>query len=483
MGVSSFCVYNMADTAVELVAKAQVPFYFKTNDKVAWITRENVNLVAIAHTSVFMENDFSQGASKKVEIKLKLLNMETGDAEMDLGYILVFPCPVLEIVCDLTSTRGYPLLNVFARLEDFRSGLYVFSCPCDHEKEILQKQLEMFLDGCNRHNSGNFRWSASVNFMKVSALRNGRYWLSVILNDGEFILYEMAVREVSSHIPSCSARGFEMQVYCVNHITSNEMELKNVPFSWRLLDFSPDQRNMAVVGRGSYGFHIGLVFVDMNSFTVNAKVHLKGFHFVPDAKYSIEGNFFVALCSGQRTKMPESDSRQSGIDFEDCKSVLIWNTLGNLLHKINIGVNSESPLTAYELFLSPHDNYIVIPQSGVDCNKRQFSVFSKHTLDFAKHEVQFEAEEMLHMYHENGTENYTSCTISPSGHQFLITHCCSANTEDRNQDVSNLLVYKMNNSPTMLKVLCRVAVRKYFSVKNLKQHEVPKDILSFLNWC
>lgn len=68
----------MADpAALELVAKAQVPFYFKTNDKVAWLTRENVNVVAIAHTSVFMENDFNRGASKKAQINLKLLNIWT----------------------------------------------------------------------------------------------------------------------------------------------------------------------------------------------------------------------------------------------------------------------------------------------------------------------------------------------------------------------------------------------------------------------
>lgn len=196
----------MADpAALELVAKAQVPFYFKTNDKVAWLTRENVNVVAIAHTSVFMENDFNRGASKKAQINLKLLNMDTGETETELGYVLVFPCPVLEIVCDLTQTSGYPLLNVFARLEDFRSGLYVFSCPCDHklqESKVLQKTMEVTLDGCNLQNRGNFQCGTSVRFLKVSALCAGRYWLGVIFNDGDFILYEMAVKEASSYINS-----------------------------------------------------------------------------------------------------------------------------------------------------------------------------------------------------------------------------------------------------------------------------------------
>ena len=461
---------------MKLLAKAQLPFYFKTNDKVAWIASENANLVAIVHTSDFMENDFSQGASKKVEIKLILLNMKTGELERQLRHTLVFPYPVLEIVCDLAQTNGYPLLNVFVRLEDFRNGVYVFSCPGDHEEQDLQKETEVILDKCNRQNSQNFHWGASVSFIKVSAVLNGRYWLSVILNHGEFILYEMAVEE------TCH-KSSRFQVHCVNHIKSSEMELINVPFSWRLLDISPDQKNMAVIGRGSYVFYIGLVFLDMNSFAVIAQAQLKGFHFVADAKYSIQGNFFLALCSGQRIKMPESDSRQSSIDFENCKCVLIWDTLGNLLHKINIGASKVSPTLAYELFLSPHDDYVVIPQGGVDCNKREFSVFSKHTLNLSKVEVEFDAEEILQMHHENGTENYTSCTISPSGHQLLVIHCCSANAEDRSQDVSNLLVYKMNNSPTALKVLCRVVVREHYPIQSLKWQEVPKEILSYLNWC
>lgn len=324
----------MADVGTaKLLAKAQLPFYFKTNDKIAWIVRENVNLVAIAHTSDFLVNDFSQGATKKGEIKLKLLNMENGVVEREFGYTLVFPYPVLEIVCDLTPTSGYPLLNVFARLEDFRNAVYVFSCPCDCKENTLQKEMQVIMERCNRRDSRNFLWGASVSFMKVSALLNGRYWLNVILNQGEFILYEMTVKEIS-HTPS----GF--QVDCVNQARSNELELS--PFSWKLVDFSPDQQNMAVIGRGSYVFYIGLVFLDLTSLTVIAEVQLKGFHFVADAKYSISGNFFLALCSGQRIKMPESDGRQSGIDFEDCKSVVIWDTLGNLLHKVNISASKST---------------------------------------------------------------------------------------------------------------------------------------------
>lgn len=469
----------MADgRTVQLLAKANVPFYFKTSDKIAWIARENVNIVVIVRTLLVMENDFNQGATKRVEIKLKLLNMQTGEIERDLDYTLLFPHPVLEIVCDLTPTDDYPLLNVFARLEDFRNAVYVFSCPHDCEVNELHKEMEVPLNRCSRQNIGNFHWGSSVNFMKVSTLLNGRYWLNVILNQGEFILYEMTVKEVSFN-----PGGF--QVNCVNQIRSNEMELAHVPFAWKLLDFSPDQQAMAVIGRGSYVFYIGLVFLDLSSLSVLAEVQLKGYHYVADAKYSTTGNFFLALCSGRRIKMPDSDGRLSGFDFEDCKSVLIWDTSGNLLHKINITSNTsgEAQLSSYELFLSPHDNYIVIPHSGPNREKRQVSLFLKHTLDFSKSEVQFDAEEILQMRHEKGTENYTSCTISPSGHQFLVTHCCSSDTDDRNQDISNLLVYKMDNSPTALKVLCRLAVRKHFIVHRLSGREVPEDILSFLNWC
>ena len=462
---------------VKLLTKAQVPFYFKTNDKVAWIARENVNLVAIVHTSDRLENDFSQGATKRVEIKLKVLNLQTGEVERELGYNLVLSCPVLEIICDLTATSGYPLLNVFARLEDFQSCAFVFSCPASasaYGKEALRKEIEVQLDRCNRRSDRNFHWGASVSFMKVSTLCNGRYWLGAILNDGEFILLEMAVKEWSPN-------SDHFQVHCVRNIKSNEMDLTNLPFSWRLLDFSPDQKNLAIIGRGSYVFYIGLVFLDLNSLTAVAKTQLKGFHSVADAKYSHMGNFFLALCSGQRIKMPLSDSRQSGIDFEDCKSVLIWDTLGNLLQKVNIG--GDSTLSAYELYLSPHDSYIVIPQSGVDCSKKQFSIFTKHSLDFSKPVTQFDAQELLHMDHKEGTDNYTSCTISPSGHRLLVTHCCNMNTEDRSEDVSSLMVYKMNNSPTELKVLCRVAVSKHCAVHKLRLREVPKEILSYLNWC
>ena len=470
----------MADTTrgVKLLTTAQVPFYFKTNDKVTWIARENVNFAAIVHTSDRLENDFSQGATKRVDIRLKLLNLQSREIERELSYNLVLSCPVLEIICDLTTTSGYPLLNVFARLEDFQSCAFVFSCPAsasaNGNEDVLRKELVVKLDKCNRRSDRNFHWGASVSFMKVSTLWSGRYWLGVILNDGEFILLEMDVNEGGSI-------SNQLQVHCVRNIKSGEMDLTNLPFSWRLLDFSPDQKSLAIIGRGSYVFHIGLVFLDVNSFQVIAKTQLKGFHFVADAKYSHMGNFFLALCSGQRIKMPLSDSRQSGIDFEDCKSVLIWDTLGNLLQKVNIG--GDPTLSAYELYLSPHNNYIVIPQSGINCNKRQFSVFMKHSLDFSKPETQFDAREILRMDHEKGTENYVSCRISPSGHRLLAIHCCNVNSEDRSEDVSNLSVYKMTDSPTELKVLCRVAVNKHCAVQKLRLREVPKEILCYLNWC
>ena len=462
--------------ALKLLTKAQVPFYFKTNDKVAWITRENVNLAAIVRTSDRLEDDFTPGATRRVDVNLQLLNLQTGEIESEFGYNLVFPCAVLEIFCDLTTTCGYPLLNVFARLEDFRSCVLVFSCPASHRKDgKLLKETEVILERCKRQNSRNFHWGASVNFMKVSALQNGRYWLGVILNGGEFILLEMEVKETRS------AGLSPFQVHCVNDIRSNEMELMNHPFSWKLLDFSPDQKNIAIIGRGSYVFFIGLVFLDVDSFTVIAETQLKGYHFVADAKYSQSGNFFLALCSGQRIKMLLNDNHQSGIDFEDCKSVLIWDTSGNILQKVNIEGHLKS--SVYELFLSPHDNYIVIPQSGIDSDKRQFSVFLKHRLDLSKREAEFDSKELLRLDHEKETDNYTSCKISPNGHQLLVTHCCNVNTEDRTEDVSNLLVYKMNDSPAELRVLCRMAVTKFYVVQNLKQHDVPKEILSYLNWC
>lgn len=470
----------MADAGGELklLTKAQVPFYFKTNDKVAWIARENVNIVAIAHTLHGLENDFSQGATKRIDIRLKLLNLHTGELERELGYNLVSSCPVLEIVCDLTPTSGYPLLNVFARLEDFRSCAFVFSCPAPDSADsggALRKEIEVKLDRCNRQSNRNFHWGASVSFMRVSPLRNGgHYWFGVILNDGEFILLEMAVKKMS---PTSA----DFHVQCVREIKSSEIELTNLPFSWRLLDFSPDLKSLAIIGRGSYVFYVGLVFVNLDSFTVNVETKLKGFNFVADAKYSHEGNFFLALCSGQRIKMPLSDSRQSGIDFEDCRSVLIWDTLGNLLQNVNFA--GDSTLSAYELYISPYDNYIVIPQSGVDCNKKQFSLFLMHDLDFSKPETQFDAKEILRMDHEKGTDNYTSCNVSSSGHQLLVIHCCNVNTEDRSDDVSNLLTYKMNNSPADLRVLCRVAVNKQCDIHELGLQEVPKEILSYLNWC
>lgn len=311
--------------------------------------------------------------------------------------------------------------------------------------------------------------------MKVSALRRGRYWLGVILNGGQFILLEIAVEEKRL------AERNRFQIHCVRHIRSDEMELMNHPFSWKLLDFSPDQKSIAIIGRGSYVFFIGLVFIDVESFTVIAETQLKGYHFVADAKYSKSGNFFFALCSGQRIKMPSNDENQSVMDFEDCKSVLIWDTCGNLLQKVNIEGHLAS--SVYEFFLSPYDNYIVIPQSGTDSNNRQFAVFLKHEVNLSKQEAEFDAEELLQMDHRKGTDNYTSCTISPNGHQLLVTHCCNVNMEDRSQDISNLLVFKMNDSPANLRVLCRMAIKKNCVVQNLRQHDVPKEILSYLNWC
>ena len=85
--------------------------------------------------------------------------------------------------------------------------------------------------------------------------------------------------------------------------------------------------------------------------------------------------------------------------------------------------------------------------------------------------------------HDKGTDNYASCNVSSSRHQLLVIHCCNVNTEDRSEDVSNLLTYKMNNSPTKLKVLCRVAVNKQCDIDKLGLQEVPKEILSYLNWC
>lgn len=462
---------------LKLLTKAQVPFYFKTNDKVSWITRENVNIVAVVHTLHNLDNDFSQGATKRIDIRLKLLNLQTGEMERELGYNLVLSCPVLEIVCDLTPTSSYPLVNVFARLEDFRSCAYVFSCPAPGSADCgkaLRKEIEVKLDRCNRKSNRNFHWGASVSFMRVSPLRKGRYWLGVILNDGEFILLEMTVSERSPN-------SADFQVQCVREIKSSEIDLTNLPFSWRLLDFNPDLKSLAIIGRGSYVFYVGLVFLDLDSFTVNVETKLKGFHFVADAKYSHGGNFFLALCSGQRIKMPMSDSRRSGIDFEECRSVLIWDTLGNLLQKVNF--TGDSTLSAYELYISPYDNYIVIPQSGIDCNKKQFSLFLMHNLDFSKPETQFDAKGILRMDHETGTDNYTSCYVSSSGHQLLVIHCCNVNTEDQSEDVSNLLTYKMNNSPAELKVLCRVAVNKQCDIHKLGLQEVPKEILSYLNWC
>lgn len=461
---------------LKLLTEAQVPFYFKTNDKVAWITREDINLVVIVRTTDRLEDDFSPGATRRVHVSLKFLNLLSGNIESEFCCNLVFPCAVLEIFCDLTATFDCPLLNVFARLEDFRICVLVFSCPdTDCKDGKLLKEMELILDKCQRQNSNNFHWGGSINLMKVSALRNGGYWLGAILNGGQFILLEMTVEEKRSAESNC------FQIHCVRHIRSSEMELMNHPFSWKLLDFSPDQKSIAITGRGSYVFFIGLVFIDVESLKVTAETQLKGYHFVADAKYSQSGNFFLALCSGQRIKLPSNNENRAAMDFEDCKSVLIWDTYGNLLQKVSIEGHLAS--SVYEFFLSPHDNYIVIPQSGTDSNKRQLSVFLKHEINLSKGEAEFDSEELLRMDHSKGTDNYTSCTISPNGHQLLVTHCCNVNIEDRSQDVSNLLVYKMNDSPAELRVLCRMTIKKYCVVQSLRQHDVPKEILSYLNWC
>ena len=55
------------------------------------------------------------------------------------------------------------------------------------------------------------------------------------------------------------------------------------------------------------------------------------------------------------------------------------------------------------------------------------------------------------MGHDKGIDNYTSFIVSSTRHQLLVIHCCNVNTEFRNEDVSNLLTYKMNNSAAEFK--------------------------------
>lgn len=84
----------------------------------------------------------------------------------------------------------------------------------------------------------------------------------------------------------------------MREIKSSEIDLINFLFFWRLLDFSFDFKSFVIIGRGSYVFYVGLVFLDLDSFTVNVEIKLKGFNFVVDVKYFYGGNFFFALCSG-----------------------------------------------------------------------------------------------------------------------------------------------------------------------------------------
>lgn len=453
----------MADTgAVELLMQAEVPIYFKPNDKFAWIVHENFNLLAIVYSSDLTGNDIYQGASKEVEVGLKLL--ETGQMERQVSYNLISYCPIVEIVCELATTDSYPLLNVFVRLADFRSSAFVFSCPCEYEGEDdeLQEEVEVILDKLDYSPS-----EESVSFMKASSLRDGRYWLSVFLNDGEFILFEMAVKEISY-------KSSRFEVHCVRYIRSDEMKLmvyENLPFIWTSVDFRPNREDMAIIGQAStfYFSYIYLVILDINSFTVVAATELKEVNFVADAKYTLEGNFFLTLCS----------SHADGHDVEDFKSVFVWTTSGTLVQDIDLALPSYNQ----ELCLSPHGSYFAISQSGVDCDGRQQTVFLKHTVNVSKSEAKFDAEEMVRIYHEEGADNNIRFSISPSGHQIMVAHSWRKNMEDHSEDASHLLLYKMDNSPAELKVLCRVAVRKHCAYRNLTRQEVPGEILSFLHWC
>ena len=454
---------------MELLAMRQMPFYFKTNDKVAWIALENINLVVIVRTSDVTENDYSQGATKKIDIAVKFLDLETGEIVREFGHKLVFHCPLLELVCDLTLTSVHPLLNVFARLEDFQSRVIVFSCITGEE---LKKEAEISVKSCSQRGS-NFRWGTSVRFLKASPLRNDQYWLAVVLSDGEFLLFKMTVTQ------KLTKDADHIAISCTGSIRSSELNQVNAAFSWSLLDFSPDQKHVTIIGRGAYVFFcIGLVILDLDFLNVVAEEQLKGFHSVLEAKYSAEGNFFLALCSGERI----TRNQRGAVDFESSKSVVIWDAVGNLLHKINFLVSEVSATFCFEVFSSPHDNYIIIPQTGVNSMGNQFSVFFKHTLDFSQPESQLCSVEILRIHHEKGTDNYTSCFISPSGHQLLVIHCYRKNVDDENEEASNLMVYRMNNSPADLKVLCRIAVRNHYAVQKLRLSHIPKEMLSFLNW-
>lgn len=452
-----------ATGSVELLTKAEVPFYFETNDKVAWVVDETDNLLAIVYTSDLSAEteDSCQETTQEVEVGLKLLNLKTGEIEREVFYYLIPKHRIIQIVCDLTPTSGYPLLNVFACLEDSQSCTFVFSCPCEYEGEEdqLQQEEEVIMS----------TWD-TVSFMKASPLRNGRYWLAVSLDQlygDELILFEMIVEEISH-------KSSRFQVHCARYMESFKMGQKvyqNLTFLWTLVDFSPDQDNMAVIGNES-NLHVsytGLVILDTNSFTVIAETELKEVYFVADAKYSMGGNFFLALCN----------SEINDNDAEDAKLVLIWDTLGNLLQDIDLAL----PCYNYELCLSPHDDYFAISQSGVDFNGRQVTVFSKHTLNLSKPLAQFDAEEMLRIYHEEGTDDYTRCKISPSGHQVLVTHCWRVEMEEeQREEFSDLLVYKVNTSPADLKILCRVAVTKCCAVQKLTPQDMPGQLLSFLHW-
>ncbi|KAL9980895.1 hypothetical protein ACROYT_G009535 [Oculina patagonica] len=456
-------IRTMANTgAVELLTQEEVPIYFKPNDKFVWIVHENFNLLAIVYTSDLTGNVFYQGATKQVEVGLKLL--ESGQMERQVSYNLISQSPMVEIVCELATTDSYPLLNVFVRLADYRSSAFVFSCPCEYEGEEdeLQEEVEVTLDKlyCSPTEE-------SISFMKASSLRNGRYWLSVFLNDGKFILFEMAVKEISH-------KSSRFEVHCVRYIRSDEMELmvyENLPFIWTSVDFHPDQQDMAIIGEASSLYsYIYLVILEINSFTVVGDTELKGVYYVADAKYSLGGNFFLTLCSGHA---------DNGYGVEEFKSVFIWNTSGALVQEIDLALPSYNQ----ELCLSPHDNYFAISQSGVDYNGRQLTVFLKHTVNVSKPEAKFDAEELVRIHRDEETDNNILFSISPSGHQIMVAHSWRRNKENHSEDVSNLLLYKMDNSPAELKVLCRVAVTKHYAFRNLTRQEVPGEILSFLRWC
>ena len=446
--------------AVELLTQTEVPFYFNPSDKFAWKALENFNLLAITYTSDLTGNDFQQ-VTKEVEVGLKLL--ETGQmaaAERRVSYNLISRIPVVEIVCDLTATDSHLLLNVFVRFANSQSSTFVFSCPCGdceyEEIDELQEEVEV--------STGSLYYSQTISFMKASSLYNGRYCLSIFLNDGEFILFEMTVKE-NSYKPS------GLKIHCVRYFLRDRKlnVYENLSFTWTSVDFSPIREDMAVIGNAStfYFSYVYLIILDITSLTVAADTELKGVYFVADAKYSLMGNFLFALCTGQA---------DNGHGIEDFNAVFVWDTWGNLLQEIDLA------LPSYELCLSPHDSYIAISQCGVDFYGRQLTVFLKHTLNLSKPEAKFDAEEMVRIYHEEEKENDIRFSISPSGHQMMVTHSWRKNMEDQREELSNLLLYKMDTSPPQLRVLCRVAVRRHYAVHNLTRRDVPGEILSFLHW-